>query len=403
MRDRSRRTAALLAVASFAASGCDAFLTGLPPAGDDFESPLDGLSGELHAQFAAGDQNFEHAFAVGEGLGPLFNQSACAACHPGDGRGSPAERLTRFGFGADPALAAGGPQLQDRAIPGTVPETLPVGADVSVRLPPPVFGVGLIEAIPEATILANADETDADGDGISGRANWVTAADFVPSTEIGGGPGPQLGRFGRKAQVSSLLEQVVTAYHQDMGITSDFLPAENANLQAGGGAPADRVPDPEIPASTVQETVVYVRLLAPPDPGPPDATVQAGGEAFAEVGCASCHVPVLTTGPGLVPALSGVDVPLYSDLLLHDMGPELADGRPDGDATGTEWRTTPLWGLRVAASFLDGEVAFLHDGRTADLHEAIVLHGGEAAASRDAYLALPAERQAALRLFVGTR
>ncbi|NNE44677.1 MAG: thiol oxidoreductase, partial [Gemmatimonadetes bacterium] len=333
----------------------------------------------------------------------IFNQGACAGCHPGDGRGPVETALTRFSIGGDPVLPLGGPQLQDAAIPGVAPETLPAGVEVSRRLPPPVFGVGLIENIPVATILSREDVNDDDADGISGRAHWVTPADFVPAHEIGGGPGPQLGRFSRKAQVSSLIQQVTEAYHQDMGITSDFLPVENPNPQAGGFAAGDVVADPEIPASIVLETVVYVRLLAPPETAVSTPLIEEGRALFNQIGCADCHTPVMQTAAGPIPALSEVDVHLYSDLLLHDMGPDLADGRTDGDASGSEWRTAPLWGMRIAGDFLAGEVPLLHDGRTTDLHEAIVFHGGEAAASRDGYLALTSEQEAAVREFVRTR
>ncbi len=382
--------------------GCETLVTEAPPAGDVMDGAFDGLPHDLASTFAAGDANFDEAFSAVTGLGPIFNNVACVGCHPGDGRGTPSEALVRFSRGADLVPGEGGPQLQDKALAGSHAEALPAGVDRSVRLPPPVFGVGLIEAIPVEAILANEDPSDADLDGVSGRAHWVTAPDFVPSTETGGGPGAQLGRFSRKAQVSSILQQVVEAYREDIGITSDFLVEESPNPQ---GAPAvgDQVPDPELPASTVVETVTYVRLLAPPAPGGSTPETERGRELFDAVRCVACHVPVLRTGPNRVTALSEVDVPLYSDLLLHDMGPELADNRVDGDASGSEWRTAPLWGMRVAADFLGGETFFLHDGRTTDLHQAITIHGGEASASRDAYLGLSAGDQAAVRAFVMSR
>jgi CxxC motif-containing protein (DUF1111 family) len=382
--------------------GCDAFMTEAPPAGDVMDSALEGLPPDLAATFAAGDENFDETFAAATGLGPIFNHVACAGCHPGDGRGSPAEALVRFSRGADLAHGEGGPQLQDKSIPGVRAESLPPGVDRSVRLPPPVFGVGLIESIPVETILANEDPADADADGISGRAHWVTAADYVPGYERGGGAGPQLGRFSRKAQVSSLLQQIVEAYREDIGITSDYVPSESPHPQ-GDPAVGDGVADPELTTATVLETVTYVRLLAPPAPGAPTAQTEHGRTLFDAARCTACHVASMRTGPNPVAALADVEVPLFSDLLLHDMGPDLADHRVDGDASGSEWRTAPLWGLRVAAEFLGGETFFLHDGRTTDLHTAITLHGGESAASRDAYLALSAEDQAALRAFVMSR
>ncbi len=386
------------------ALGCSEILTSAPSDSDLFDAPLPGLTPEQMAAFDRGDEQFGRAFAPAEGLGPIFNNTACAACHSGDGRGRPENNLVRFGVSPDLARHLGGPQLQTQAISGAVPETLPAGVPASIRLPPPVFGMGLVEAIPEETILSNADPDDQDGDGISGRPNWVVPPPWVPSTERGAAPGPRVGRFSRKAQVSTLIQQTVEAYHQDMGITSDFLPAENANPQ---GAPdtqsADHAPDPEVSEADVRAVVDYIRMLAPPAPGPETAEVQQGRTLFAVVGCASCHIPVLRSGAHPVQALSTVDVSLFSDLLLHDMGDDLADGRPDGQADGREWRTSPLWGLRLVREFLDGDAFFLHDGRARSIEEAIMFHGGEGAASRSAFNALSASEQAALLGFVGTR
>ncbi len=394
----------LLFALPLAALGCDRLLTTEPDPGDLFDGPLDGLTAHEAAAFAEGDAQFGKPFAIAEGLGPLFNNVSCAACHSGDGRGLPENVLVRFSLAGDPALALGGPQLQDRAIPGAEPERLPPGVEVSRRLPPPVFGAGLIEAIPAATILALADPGDADGDGISGRPNLVTPPDFVPAHEPGGGTGPQLGRFGRKAQVSSLLQQVVDAYHQDIGITTDFRAEENANPLASRATEAsDRVADPELPVSAVRAVIAYLRLLAPPAPGAETPAPARGRQVFSDLRCASCHVPSLRTGPDPSRALSERDVVLYSDLLLHDMGDGLADHRPDGSADGREWRTAPLWGLRVMRDFLRGQAFLLHDGRARSVEEAILLHGGEAQAARDAFAALPASDRAALLDFVESR
>jgi CxxC motif-containing protein (DUF1111 family) len=392
------------AAAALLLVGCEAVWTDAPDPGDVMDGAIDGLSAAERAAFAAGDEEFERSFSASEGLGPIFNNVSCAACHSGDGRGRLENVLTRFSVGGSPVPELGGPQIQDRAIPGAVHETLPAGADVSRRLPPAVFGMGLIEAIADSSILVRADPTDGDGDGISGRPNWVVAAEFVPAHEPGAGPGPRLGRFGRKAQVSSLHEQVVTAYHQDIGITSDFLPDENHNPLAGDGArSADRVADPEVTVGTVQNVVNYVRMLAAPLPGASTPERERGRQVFGSVGCAGCHAPSFVTGTSPVPALSGRRVELFSDLLLHDMGSGLADFRPDGGADGYEWRTAPLWGLRIAREFLNGELFLLHDGRARTVDDAIRLHGGEAAAARDAFLALPAADRAALLDFVESR
>lgn len=405
MRRRLTRTGVLAAaLAGATLAGCDAVLTVEPDDGDLMDAPLPGLTEEERAAFVRGDEEFGRAFSIRDGLGPIFNNVSCAECHSGDGRGRPGNALVRFGAPPDLARALGGPQLQNRAIPGAARETLPAGVPVSVRLPPPVFGVGLIEAIPASQILSRADPDDADGDGISGRANRVMPPEWVPADEPGGGPGPVLGRFSRKAQVSSLLQQVVEAYHEDIGITSDFLPEENVNPLVGSGTnSADHVADPEITESEVRAAVDYIRMLAPPRPAEPVGELARGEELFEAVGCAACHTPVMTTGDHPIEALAFRDVRLYSDLLLHDMGDELADGRPDGDATGREWRTAPLWGLRVMRDFLNGDAFLLHDGRASSVREAIELHGGEAAAARNAFLALPAADRQALTRFVETR
>ena len=382
------------------ASGCDTLMTETPTAGDDFESPFEGLSHDLNSAFAEGDENFERAFTVDEGLGPIFNNVGCEGCHPGDGRGTRELGFIRFSRSAeDLAEEIGGPQHQDKSIPGIPLEEVPAGVSRSERMPPPVFGVGLIEAIPVESILANEDP-DEDGDGISGRANWVTPPDFVPDSHVGGGTGLQLGRFSRKAQVSSLLEQVAAAYQQDIGITNDFIPEENPHPQAGGVAVGDNIADPEISAATVLETVLYVKLLAPPARGEVTDQVTRGDGTFASIGCAGCHVPTMQTGENRIPSLHEQEVNLYSDLLLHDMGDDLADNRPDGLASGKEWRTAPLWGTRIIGDFLGGETPFLHDGRAQTLDEAIRLHGGEAAGAKDQYEGLSEAERLDLLAFI---
>ena len=394
----------LSAATLLAATACDFLLTGPPDDADLFDAPVPGLTPEEERVFAAGDAGFGQRFSPLEGLGPIFNAAACADCHSGDGRGRPDNVLTRISIGSDPAIALGGPQIQDKATPGAQPEAVPAGVDVSRRLPPPVFGVGFIEAIPVAAILANVDSSDGDGDGISGRPNWVTPADFVPLDEPGGGAGPQLGRFSRKGQVSSLLQQVSEAYHQDMGITTDFLPVENVNPQFGSlTQSADPAPDPEVPAATVRAVVDYIRMLAAPAPGDDTPARQRGDELFGQIGCDACHVREFQTGPSTIRALANQRVVLYSDLLLHDMGDALADNRPDGNATGREWKTPPLWGLRIARDFLDGDLFLLHDGRATSVADAIELHGGEAEVSRDLFLGLGEADREALLDFVRSR
>jgi CxxC motif-containing protein (DUF1111 family) len=394
-----------LLAAALIATACGDLFTEAAADGDVFDAPMPGLSAAELAAFARGDAEFARRFAPSTGLGPIFNNASCASCHSGDGRGRLENALRRIGSSEDDLMRSlGGPQIQDKAIPGAEVERVPAGISVSLRLPPPVFGVGLIEAIPEAAILAHADPEDGNGDGVSGRPNWVTAADYVLPSEPGAGVAPRIGRFGRKAQISNLVEQVVEAYHQDVGITSEFRPLENRHPSSSVPIEAiDRVGDPEIPAATVQAVVHYIRALAPPAPGPETSSVIEGRTIFNEIGCAQCHVATLMTGRSPIPALSNLPVTLYSDLLLHDMGDELADHRPDGQANGREWRTTPLWGLRLMRQFLNGEAFLMHDGRAATVEEAILSHGGEAQRARDAFAALsPARRNAALE-FVESR
>jgi len=392
------RLSRALAIALLASIlSCGDLLTSAPEASEVFDGPVDGLSATELQAFVRGDTEFGRRFGPASGLGPTFNNVSCASCHSGDGRGRLENALRRIGTASDGFLGSlGGPQIQEKAIPGAHAESVPTGVAVSVRLPPPVFGVGLIEAIPESAILANADSADLNRDGISGRPNWVYAADYVPGSAPGGGAELRIGRFGRKAQTSNLLEQVVSAYLQDMGITSDFLPEELSLT-------ADHVADPEVPASTVQAVVHYIRALAPPPGASESGEIGEGRTHFERIGCASCHVRSLTTGPSVVTALSGQRAELYSDLLLHDMGDELADGRPDGQATAREWKTPPLWGLRLMRAFLNGDAFLLHDGRAATVDEAIRLHGGEARAARDAYVALQAAERSKLLKFVESR
>ena len=384
--------------------GCGDLATEAAPDGDAFDTALPGLTADELAAFVRGDAEFERRFAPSTGLGPIFNNVSCASCHSADGRGRLANSLQRIGTSDDDMLrAVGGPQIQDRAIPGAEAERAPAGVAVSLRLPPPVFGVGLIDAIPEAAILANADADDRDGDGISGRPNWVRPSDYAPDAPSNAA-GQRVGRFGRKAQTATLLEQTVEAYHQDMGVTSDFRPRENHNpLSSVPADAADRVADPEIPPATVLAVVHYLRTLAPPYVGGDTEQRREGKTLFASVGCLRCHVSTLITGPNPVAALSNKPVELYSDLLLHDMGDALADNRPDGGATGREWRTTPLWGLRLMRQFLDGQAVLLHDGRARTIEDAVLLHGGEAKPSRDAFAALTPSQRRALVDFVESR
>jgi CxxC motif-containing protein (DUF1111 family) len=393
-----------LAFLAAALLACDALLTEAPDPGDVLDGPVDGLTPAELAAFVAGDERFEETFAVATGLGPIFNNTSCAACHAGDGRGRPEATFSNVVVRLSPGPLDGSPTIERKAVAGAEAEREPEGVPLSRRLPPPVFGLGLIEAIPAATILALEDPADANGDGISGRAHWVEPAAWVPVTEAGSGPGPQLGRFTRRSRASTIFEQVVDAYHKDMGITSAYLPYENANLRASAPtSTADRVPEPEVTEDVVAQVVFYLRALAPPAPGEMTPARQEGRTIFNAIGCALCHVPELRTGDHPVRALAHRTVELYSDLLLHDLGEGLSDGVADGDAQGSEWRTAPLWGLRVMRDFLAGQAYLMHDGRARSVHEAILLHGGEAGAVRARYESLPLDDRSALLDFVESR
>jgi CxxC motif-containing protein (DUF1111 family) len=423
MTPRSRVRAAplaLLAISLFVA-GCDTLLPNAPDSDLVLEGPIEGLSPQQMAAFLAGDTEFSRRFGTSEGLGPVFVASSCESCHVGDGKGHPSFNLTRFGrataAGFDPMRSAGGPQVQNRAILKYIAEVVPPGVTgVAQFTAPSVTGLGLLEAVEDATLLALADPDDADGDGISGRVQLIAESEFIAEVarlELlleAGEPGRNLpingryiGRFGKKASAINLLHQAVTAYREDMGLTTDLIPEDPINPQVGNFA-GDDVPDPEIPSSTVSNVVFYLKTLRPPPQrGADSPDVLAGEAVFAEAGCARCHAPSLTTGPSRIAALDRVEFYPYTDLLLHDMGPELDDGYTEGIALTSEWRTAPLWGIGLAERAQGGSAFYLHDGRARSLREAIELHGGEGSASRTAFRALAASDQELLLAFLRSR
>ena len=247
----------------------------------------------------------------------------------------------------------------------------------------------MLEAVPDATILALADETDQNSDGISGKANLVW--DVQKN-------GLSLGRFGWKANQPTLLQQVASAYNDDMGVTTSLLPRENSNgqLQHDG-----RNDDPELSNEILEAVTFYVQTLAVPARRDlDDPIVQRGEELFEVAGCSGCHIPTLRTGvlPD-VPAVSNQTIHPYTDLLLHDMGPGLADNRPDFRASGSEWRTPPLWGIGLIKT-VNGHTNLLHDGRARGILEAILWHGGEADASREAVQQMSTSERDALIAFL---
>ena len=379
---------------SYASKVCAvlAVLTGLlfikacaraPKLGD----PLDGLTQEQRNQFERGRAEFERVFTPETGLGPLFNADACAECHESPISGGPGDEIeihaSKFlpeGPICDPLVEKGGPVIQQKVTPalmtalGIDSEPVPPEASGTARrTTPDVFGFGLLDAVPDATILALADPDDRNGDGISGRPNRFFDG--------------RLGRFGRKALVPTLREFNNGAFVIEQGITNPAVPTE----ETIGGQPipvgVDPVPEPEITQQAIDLTDAFVRFLAPPAPQKLSRAGESGREIFSEIGCLACHVPTLKTGDHPVNALSDKEVTAYSDLLLHDMGPELADICL-GLATPSEFRTEPLMGLRLSERAEEGEARFLHDGRARTIEEAIRLHGGEGSVARDRFNAL---------------
>ncbi len=418
-----------------------------------------GFAGEL--DFKLGNALFRKTWIAApastlasDGLGPLYNARACQDCHLKDGRGhvpAPGERgvslFLRISLpgGSAPAeieeyLATQpdpvyGSQLQDFASPGQTPEgqmqisyadqpvTLADGTVVTLRAPtyaiadpaygalhpdlmlsprvaPQMIGLGLLEAIPAADILARQDPDDADGDGISGRANIVISAEFGV---------PMLGRFGLKAGAPTVREQSAAAFAGDMGLSTTLHPDPWGECTAAQSdcreAPHGQEPGVrdglEVDAASLDLVTLYARNLGvPARRDVDDPTVLRGKEVFHAAQCAACHVPNAVTN-----RLDGQDAQSfqliwpYTDLLLHDMGPGLADNRPEARATGTEWRTPPLWGIGLTQQ-VSGHTEFLHDGRARSLLEAVLWHGGEAEAARAAVVALPKADRDALITFL---
>ena len=392
-------------VTVMALAGCDTLLTSAPADEDVLAGPIADLNGAQLARHLAGDAEFGRVFSAEEGLGPIFVAASCESCHVGDGKGHPVFNLQRFGrmtaSGFDPMRSSGGPQIQHRAILRYIAETVPGGATgMAVFTAPVVTGLGYLEAVDDQTLLNLEDPNDQNGDGISGRVQLVDATDVVteitriedvldgntaPRISVGG---RYIGRFGKKASAVSLLHQTVTAYREDMGITSDILPDDPVNRQVGGLA-ADDVPDPEVPSSSVQSVVFYLRTLkVPPRRNLANSQVAEGEQLFRDIGCAKCHLSSLTTGPSSLPPLDRATFHPYTDLLLHDMGAELDDGYTEGRATTSEWRTAPLWGIGLADQAQGGRMFLLHDGRAESFGAAIEAHGGEGATSRSGYRAL---------------
>jgi len=358
---------------------CSKILPGAPADDEILDGPVAGLTPEQNVIFLKGDVAFnDDIFTTANGLGPLFVATSCGTCHAGDGKGHPFTMLTRFGqtnASGNQFLHLGGPQLQHRAIPGFQPEQIPGGATFSKFMPPANTGLGFLDFVPDAVILALADENDTNGDGISGKPNWINPPSYVTirSAAIVQN-GKYIGRFGKKAAAYDLLHQTANAYNQDIGIASVF---ESFDTYSGLSI------DPEVSTQTVHDVVFYLQTLkAPVQRNKNDEDVQRGRQLFLNSGCASCHTPQLTTGSSPIAALANKTFSPYTDLLLHDMGPGLDDGYTEGSATTAEWRTPPIWGLGLSKNSQGGQYFLLHDGRARSIDEAIILHGGEGTLSK---------------------
>jgi len=360
-------------------------------------TPLPGITTYESEQFVLGQALFNRTFTPEEGLGPLFNQVSCSSCH---------DLPTSGGHGAEPVTKVsdfdehtkcnllkedGGDLLQASVVPalrtaGILPERIPVSATAVTELrAPALYGIGLVEAIEDEDILIKADPDDQDGDGISGRP--------------GLGPDGSLGRFGSKAQHATLSEFIENAIRGEMGLTTPAHPVE----EMPNGLPlpegSDPVPDPEIETSDLTLLSAYIGFLAQPprrtlDSPEDQVASEEGRQIFANIGCATCHTPTLVTGNHQSSALNRKRFRIYSDLLLHDMGPELASICAPG-ASPSEWRTTRLVGLYLRSEFL-------HDGRARSVRDAILMHGGEAESARYRFQDLTPELQQSVLLFLRT-
>lgn len=374
---------------------CEKIIPSSPKEDEILDGPLEGLSYEQLRRFTLGDAAFNNEIFTPEtGLGPGFVATSCGSCHAGDGKGHPFTTLVRFGQTDETGnkfLDQGGPQLQNRAIPGYKPEQIPTGATFSKFTPPANTGLGFLELVTDAALLEMSDPQDKDNDGISGVPNYAVLPGYVqPFGNAIAVNGKYIHRFGKKAAAYNLLHQTVNAYNQDIGITSSFDPVD---------AYTRMVIDPEISTSTINNVVFYLQTLKAPIPrNVGNIEVETGRSLFEKINCSGCHKPTLKTGFSVVAALSNKEFHPYTDLLLHDMGPGLDDGYTEGSAKTFEWRTPPLWGLGLSTSSQGGSYHLLHDGRAKSIEEAIILHGGEASASRTKFTQLSGtEKKAILR------
>ena len=360
--------------------------------------PLRGLTGDEMARFAAGLDEFEQVETVDEGLGPVFNEAACSTCHTNPVGGTNGRVETRFGRLAadgsfDPMTSAGGSLLQDHAIgavggdPPThsyVAEFVPAEATITTkRITTPLFGLGLVDAVPDAALLELARRQAVNTPRTAGTPHMVL--------EIRSGL-TRVGRFGWKAQVPTLFQFSGDAYLNEMGITNPEFPNENCPQGDCTLLTYNPLPDINDDGAGVVAFNDFMTLLAAPPRGPVTFQALLGRVVFSRIGCDNCHTPTLVTGPSPVAALSRKVFAPFSDFLLHDMG-ALGDGIVQGNATGRQMRTAPLWGVRT-------RTALLHDGRATTIRDAIAAHEGQGRLARDRFIRLSVGERAALLAFL---
>jgi len=386
-------TAFVLGLASCEKLGPDA-----PAENELLDGPIAGLSAQEQFQHLEGDIAFnDEIFTVEKGLGPIFVGTSCGSCHAGDGKGHPFLNFIRYGQNDSTGNkfanngGDGRNQLQHKAIPGYEPEQLPTGAPFSTFIAPAVTGLGFLDAVPDADLLALADPLDLDGDGISGRPHYNYPPNYVKIRPNAVPKGAKhIFRFGKKAGAYDLLQQTVGAYNQDIGIASSFEPTDvYSGLEI----------DPEVSNKVVHDVVFYLKTLKIPQPRNGEGVAE-GKQIFSSIKCAACHTPTLKSGPSPIAALANKEFHPYTDLLLHDMGPALDDGYTEGFALTAEWKTPALWGLGLSAGSQGGSVFLLHDGRAKSIEEAILYHGGEAQQSKVLYQQLSAAKKQQLLNFL---
>ena len=376
---------------------CEDLIPGGPESSSILDGPVEGLTTAETARFLRGDIAFnDEIFTTENGLGPLFVATSCGSCHPGDGKGHPFTTLTRFGQSDETGnhfLNQGGPQLQNRALPGHAPEFIPAGATLSKFTPPANTGLGFLAALTDQQLLSNADPGDVDGDGISGVPSYIEAPRyFLPSSIHTAHNGKYIGRFGKKAATVDLMHQTVNAYNQDIGVMSSY----NASDPFSG-----EYNDPEVTDNTVLDVVFYLRTLKAPIQRETDnAEVISGKGIFTTIGCDKCHISEWKTPKSDIGSLSEKTFHPYTDLLLHDMGVGLDDGYTEGSAKSFEWRTPPLWGLGLSKNSQGGQYFLLHDGRATSIEQAIDYHGGEGTSSKEKFAQLSESEKRSLIKFL---